>query len=318
MIPTISLCSKCYREVPAVIQVAETVIITKTCPDHGAETGVLEVDPSFYMEVSRHPSKLYPGHLVDVTTRCNLSCKYCYFDKGEVDVPIGHIINECRVNTGPYILTGGEPTLREDLPEILSECAKVGPTMFLTNGYGLQDRNYLMECRQFVDYGVYSGIGLSFHAEFDGFDSVIENLYSTGTRLGTLFFVVDSLHQIDHIIEFARQHRGLAKVIRLKAASNIWDEQGADNTIYISQILKAFRRRGAVIVSNDAKSVYVPFLFDGIEFAAVAWHSVHNVDLLDIACPPTYRAQNGSVNDFVKSMLINEGFAKGFLGGMEI
>jgi len=313
MIPTISMCSKCYREVPAFIRIADTVTITKHCPDHGAETGTLEVDPSFYMEVSRHPSRLYTGHMIDVTTRCNLSCKYCYFDKGGADIPIGHIINECRVTTGPYILTGGEPTLREDLPEILSACSKVGPTMFLTNGHGLLDKNYLMECNKYT-----YGIGLSFHAEFDGFDEVVENLYSTGTRLDTVFFVIDSLHQIDHIIEFARQHRKLAKVIRIKAASNIWDERGAGNTIYISQILKAFRRRGAVIVASDAKSVYVPFLFDGIEFAAVAWHSIHNVDLLDIACPPTYRAQNGAVNDFVKSMLINEGLAKGFLGGLAI
>lgn len=315
---TISMCSKCYRQVTATVKVREAVTITKHCPVHGDETGILETDIGFYMEAQRLQSKIYGGHLVDVTTRCNLDCKYCYYQKGGKDFSSAEIADECRLNTGPYILTGGEPTLRQDLPELLVRCNAIGPTLFLTNGTGLLDKNYLAECASAVsERDGFKGIGLSYHAEMDRFDDVVENIKSAGIRIDTVFFVIDSLEQIDQVIAWSRANRGLAATVRIKAASNIWDE-GKAGKLYNSQILKAFQKRGPVIVSPDFKSVYMPFLFDGMVFSAISWHDISNVDLLDINCPPTYRAKTGEVCDFVRAMLINQGLQKGFMNGVAI
>jgi hypothetical protein len=305
---TKSMCSKCYREVLASVVVDKTVTITKHCPIHGDETGVLEVDPGFYLESQRHPSMIYPGHLVDVTNKCNLKCKYCFHDNNGREITAAEIYAECAMNTGPYILTGGEPTLRPDLPEIIASCSQLGPTMFLTNGIGLLDKAYLKDClSRVMVYGGYHGIGLSYHPEMGQFDQVVENIKSFGAKIDSIFFVIDSLDQIDSAIEFGRKNKGLARTIRIKSASNIWNESGASNKIFNSQIINAFEKRGPVIVSNTFKSSYCEFLFDGAMFAAISWHDITNVDLLEINCPPTYRAKTGEVCDFVKAMLINEG-----------
>jgi organic radical activating enzyme len=104
--------------------------------------------------------------LIDVTGRCDLDCKYCYHDKQSPDVDTKLIINEARVNQGPYILTGGEPTLRDDLPELLREVRKIGQVHFLTNGSGFVDRKYLRECAESASFtNGFNCIGFSYHKD---------------------------------------------------------------------------------------------------------------------------------------------------------
>lgn len=304
---TKSMCPKCYREVVATISTSDKVYITQHCPVHGDSTGVLEPDVGFYMELNRRPSCIYDGHLVDVTTRCNLNCKYCFYEKGSTDISLPEIINECMLNRGPYILTGGEPTMRQDLPDVLHAVSGIGQVLFLTNGTGLLDKQYLRECAATVSCvnGVY-GIGLSYHAEFDRFDDVVENIKSVGVKINSVFFVIDELPQIDRAIQFARDNKGLVETIRVKTSSNLWAEHKVGEKLYVSQVLKYFERKGPVIVSENSKPVYTPFMFEGQRYAAISWHDVTNVDLDSIDCPPTYRAKTGQVTDFVHATLINE------------
>lgn len=66
-----------------------------------------------------------------ITSRCNLHCGYC-FVPGEQRNEIGHdrcvnIIDDLRcLGTRVIRFTGGEPLLREDLPELISYCHKAG------------------------------------------------------------------------------------------------------------------------------------------------------------------------------------------------
>ena len=57
------------------------------------------------------------------------------------------------------------------------------------------------------------------------------------------------------------------------------------------------------------------FALDGVYYMLVSWYDAENVDLLDIACPPFYRARNGQVENIVTACLINEGMSKGWLNG---
>src|SRR4051812_7056746 len=82
-----------------------------------------------------------------LTARCNFDCYFClneYFgNKDEV----GHITSSeyqflareaARFGISDVTLTGGEPSLRRDLPEISAALAEVGARVtIVTNGYAL-------------------------------------------------------------------------------------------------------------------------------------------------------------------------------------
>jgi MoaA/NifB/PqqE/SkfB family radical SAM enzyme len=85
-----------------------------------------------------------------VTRRCNLSCSYCLFaDNNSEDPSLAHLvryldrIKEAGCNI--ISITGGEPALRKDLPDIIAYCKKQNLLSYLnTNGYRLT-RSLVME-----------------------------------------------------------------------------------------------------------------------------------------------------------------------------
>lgn len=78
-----------------------------------------------------------------VTKRCYLSCLYCRFKDNNVkDATLENIFRNLdgikRVGCNIVSITGGEPTLREDLPEILEYCKRNKLISYLsTNGFSL-------------------------------------------------------------------------------------------------------------------------------------------------------------------------------------
>ncbi len=315
---TVSMCPVCFCEIAAETCLKDgKVIMHKTCPVHGDFSGIVEVDPAFYLESLRGYRPIYPGHLVDVTDQCNLKCKYCYHENNALNIPtFAEIIRECSVNNGPYILSGGEPTLRNDLFDLLEEINRLpdsGQTTrssyVLTNGHATKDRLYLLNLHRLA------GIGLSFHEEGqDDFAATIEHCISQRIKLESVFFVIDDLAQVEGVVKWAREHPTIANTIRVKCASDVWSTTGT-NKIYASQVLKEFMKHGETLISEAYKSSYVPILFEGINMAIISWYDVTNVDLLDIAMPPTYTAKNGETCDFLKAMLINQGIKSGWMKG---
>ncbi|MBI5014728.1 MAG: radical SAM protein [Deltaproteobacteria bacterium] len=79
------------------------------------------------------------------------------------DLDLRQIEETCRSFSGSWIrLSGGEPTLRDDLPEIVALCARYGKrAVLLTNGLRLADRRYLRILKEAVLRGV--------HFAFNGF-----------------------------------------------------------------------------------------------------------------------------------------------------
>ncbi len=150
---TRSVCPICLRNLPAQLirEPDGRVLLEKTCPDHGSFAvevwrGKLDFDawcagsaplPSGAGQRCVAACGLCGEHesetcciLLEVTRRCNLRCRYCFADGGAAgeDPPraalesaIRDIAARCG---GPLLqLSGGEPTLRDDLPELV-RCAK--------------------------------------------------------------------------------------------------------------------------------------------------------------------------------------------------
>jgi organic radical activating enzyme/GNAT superfamily N-acetyltransferase len=313
---TSSICPVCYKEVPAVIQVRDSVFIVKECPEHGEFIGVVERDSRWYnfcKELS--DTKVYDGYLIDITNRCNLNCKYCYHDTNELDKSVDDIVIDAENNSSlaPFILTGGEPTLNKNLPTIIKKLSGIGETWIITNGVKLCDESYLDEVlAAFPKHeDPFTYIGLSFHKEANGKDiELLEIFRKRKLRFGTTFYVIDSIEQIQYAIDLYKEYKDVITSMRIKAASNLWCESKAYNHIYVSDMISYLSSRGGdfTYISDSEHNNKVSFcncLYNGLHIMLVSWYDALNVDLNDIKCAPYYKAKDGSIKDFVSAALSN-------------
>ena len=112
--------------------------------------------------------------LLEVTERCNLHCPVCFADSGSADdEPSVELLYEqfkALVREGNTFvqLSGGEPTVRDDLPEIVAAAKKAGCDSIQLNTNGLrlgEDADYTKALKQ---------AGLSFvFLQFDGTEDAI-------------------------------------------------------------------------------------------------------------------------------------------------
>lgn len=203
---TESLCPVCLERLPA-RRTAEgdDVYLEKLCPEHGAfRTIIWRGPPSFPSWVgpakqpSRPPSStdsargcpfdcgLCPGHrqhtccvLLEVTRRCNLACPFCFAASCEEDSDPDRTVIEgwyrsLLTRGGPYNiqLSGGEPTVREDLPDLIALGRSLGYDFIQLNTNGIR----LAEDVRYVKSLKEAGLGCVF-LQFDGTsDAVYERM----------------------------------------------------------------------------------------------------------------------------------------------
>ncbi len=169
---TQSVCPVCLRKIDATrLSDGEDVFLVKSCPEHGAFKTVLwRGEPT--MEAWRRPKEVvhpqicygavekgcpfdcglcaaheqYPCSVfLEVTDRCNLRCAVCFADsgRGETGDPTLAAISGrleramAAVGACNLQLSGGEPTLRDDLPEIVRAAKRIGYSFIQVNTNGL-------------------------------------------------------------------------------------------------------------------------------------------------------------------------------------
>jgi len=126
------------------LQLAELIRPDGACPIH-------ELDLDTSMPFSARPSAPYRMDLA-LTYRCNNDCPHCYNarprDFAELDtISWKRIIDKLWELGVPHIVfTGGEPTLRNDLPELIAHAESNGQITGLnTNARRLQNEKYVRE-----------------------------------------------------------------------------------------------------------------------------------------------------------------------------
>ena len=170
--PTTSLCPVCLRRVAARREFdGADGYVVKTCPEHGefrtrfwhgppAVSGWNRPkkpgSPPPQLTESRlgcpYDCGLCPEHgqgtctaLFEITGRCNLACPVCFATAGETPPPdptlaaLAERFERIFATTGPVNvqLSGGEPTVREDLPDVVAACRKAGFSFVQLNTNGL-------------------------------------------------------------------------------------------------------------------------------------------------------------------------------------
>ena len=199
---TKSLCSECFKVIDARVYEDEgKVYIDKTCPEHGYFNDLYWGSYEQYERAEKYEhlgTKLNnprtktvkgcpydcgicPEHkshtvlaIIDVTNRCNLSCPICFAHAGAVGYiyeptqeRIRGMLENLRANdpVKPPALqfSGGEPTVREDLPELVRIAKGLGFHHVEVNSNGLRMAKSADYCRTLKEAGV-----STVYLQFDG------------------------------------------------------------------------------------------------------------------------------------------------------
>lgn len=263
---TQSICPVCLKTIDAnVIKENDNLYLQKICADHGNyktimwrgipdyETWVRPKSPAYPKTPTTKANKGCPHDcglcsehrqhtctvLIEVTSRCNLSCKFCFADsKGTEEDPkldtIKMWYEKIIAAGGPYNLqiSGGEPTVRCDLPEIIAMASKFNfPFIQLnTNGIRLTDFDY---------YKTLKDAGLSsIFLQFDGFSEteivkirgrelfedklkVIENSKRLGIGVILVCTVIPDINDnlLWDIIDFGMKHAPTVRGVHFQPVS---------------------------------------------------------------------------------------------------
>lgn len=198
---TMSLCPACLKPLAAqIMQDGNETVMVKECPQHGSFSSTIwRGEPEFRSwyrpkipytggirngsrdgcpydcGLCEHHSQRTCTALVEVTSGCNLNCPVCFADSGgEADEPdlaqLKTVFKNVMGKTGGcnLQLSGGEPTIRDDLPEIVALAVQCGFEFVQLNSNGLRlakDRNF---CQKLADAGL-----SSVFLQFDGLDDTV-------------------------------------------------------------------------------------------------------------------------------------------------
>lgn len=151
---TKSLCSVCLEEIDAQLFLEDgKVIITKECRNHGKFNDMVDPKAELYLKmISRMKIRHSPyGIVIPVTFRCNLNCKWCYLPDRITEISsdsIRAIIDNCRHRY--IVFSGGEPTLRDDLFELIAYVRRYSKRfiVLLTNGIKLANIDYIKRLKE--------------------------------------------------------------------------------------------------------------------------------------------------------------------------
>ncbi len=285
---TSSLCDVCCSEVPArIFQKNGHVCIQKQCPRHGSFEAIVEEDAEFYRRFAHLTPTGFASFdtlIIPITFRCNLRCSYCFAPQvHRQDIPLPELAGIIRNFAGPSIfLSGGEPTLREDLESIILEikaakkCAGI-----VTNGVKLADQSYLHALRKAgLDYVFFS------------FDSFTEEFYravkmrSCGagdllrlkkralanleiervpTVLSATVYPGLNDNELKQLLVFAMRKRGFIVQLRLRSCIQL-GRFGDNKGHFLSKLLSLFSEQ----VNIDKKTLLTKYL-------SPEYHSIHHI-----------------------------------------
>lgn len=157
---TTSLCPTCLTRVPGVYERRNNAVyLTRSCPDHGTASHKVwdsldhwewanDFGPTNETEASEELT-VDGDHaclaVIEVTQDCNLSCSYCFASSGPggTQLPFEAVIDRLDTvrnagGTRPIQFSGGEPTVRDDLSELVETARKMGFDHIEVNTNGIE------------------------------------------------------------------------------------------------------------------------------------------------------------------------------------
>ena len=270
---TKSICPECLKVLDATIfEENGKVYIKKTCPEHGFFQEVYWSDYEQYMraETFRYDGEglnnprtktvndcpydcgICPQHkshtalaIIDVTNRCNLKCPVCFANaaaagyvyeptKEEIKKMLENLRSNDPVPATALQFSGGEPTIRNDLFELIRMAKKLGFHHVEVNTNGLRLAQSVDYCRDLKEAGMstvylqFDGLTSNVYKFIRGIDlldvkmKAIENCRKAG--INSMVLVVTLVKgvndsQLGDIIRFAVENFDVVRCINVQPVS---------------------------------------------------------------------------------------------------
>ena len=298
---TLSICHHCYRHVSATrFERDGSIWLTKTCPEHGDSTHLVEPDAEFYNNYNyrRHALQSY---FIEITNRCNLTCPHCYQmpDNKSTDPAIETMLDKIQSwpdDGYPVALVGAEPTVRQDLPEIINRIhtlpGKKRTVMVLTNGVNMHKDEY---ARKFegIDNLMWT-IGLN-HTDYQGpvvrrkQMQGIENMIKYNLPIKNISYTLLNLTQledcIDELIGFDNKY---CSQFRIRCGVDIGRSPEDNKQVFLSDLLNATeeicKSKGYTFEREpeSGNRAHYPVRINGLATKIIQWPSAETLDLSEV------------------------------------
>jgi len=181
---TTSLCPSCLEQVPGQYEErGDGVHLRRTCPDHGTTSRQVWGSLDHWEWASEFAPDFEPDGdltvesdhaclaILEVTEDCNLSCSYCFASSGpggkqRSKQEILDLLDVVRQEEPrPIQFSGGEPTVRDDLPALVTAATNRGFDHIEVNTNGLRLAREDGYAKQLADAGV-----TAVYLQFDGLE----------------------------------------------------------------------------------------------------------------------------------------------------
>jgi len=262
-----SVCPACYQDGKiqkidaSIVEDDGKVWISKKCESHGFFKDIYFGDSSLYKKwmkykVTGNPSPdvktqvldyptLYPQHKSQtvltnllVTNRCNLRCSYCFMNagaSGSVYEPSLEEINKLMIQarsqkpmgSKAIQITGGEPTIREDLFEIIKMAKEVGFSHIQVNTNGIKLSESVDYCKKLKDehvntiYMSFDGVTKKTNPWIEQNKKAIKNLREANLKAVLVPVLIGdkNLHESGKIVRFALENMDIIRGVNFQPIS---------------------------------------------------------------------------------------------------
>ena len=302
-VKTKSICPVCHKILDALIfEENKKIWIEKECPEHGKTKELYWGDSEMYdiakkyrydgtgidnsqvKQFSECPYScgLCPAHkshtilgIIYATNRCNLRCSYCFAnaavqgfiyepDIRQIESMLKTLRNNRPVPVSAVMFSGGEPSLRGDMTEIISLAKNMGfsTILFNTNGTIIAQKPELI--KEYKDAGA-----TALYLSFDGLTSktnpknhqytakIIEECRKVNLPVVLVPTIINGVndHEIGDIVKYAAENIDIIKAVNFQPISFIGSmapESRVKQRITIPDVIKKINEQTDGQIKKDS------------------------------------------------------------------
>jgi uncharacterized radical SAM superfamily Fe-S cluster-containing enzyme len=299
---TKSLCPTCNSVIPAdIVEEDGKIWLKRSCKEHGAFRNIYWADPLLYYRFERYdavgngisnPQNVAPNDScpsscglcsnhrsqtllanIDLTNRCNLDCDFCfanaracgfvYEPSFEEIVRMMEVLRSEKPVPAPAVqFSGGEPTMRDDLVEIIKTAKEMGFPQVQIASNGVRIANEPDYVKKLKDAGLntvylhFDGVSQKTNPYITTHKKAVENLEDVGLGCVLVPTVIRGKNdgELGAIIRFAADHISVVRGVNFQpvaftgAAS---DDDINKSRITIPEVLAGIEDQTNGIIKKD-------------------------------------------------------------------